>query len=266
MGINNDTKNWFLTVPIAHRGLYNNEMGIPENSLLAFKEAATLGYGIELDVHLSKDGVVMVYHDESLERLTGQKGNLCEKTLPELKSLRLLGTDQSLPTLQEVLDLVAGRVPLLIEIKNERNVLSQLEPAVFAILKKYTGPYAVISFAAASIAFFRHQSPNILRGQNIYPPMGTISGAPEKSFWQQFIPFIKDIMGSRPKFIVYDHEIIHPRVIQFLKAFFPLISYKVYDEQSYHQARLDAINVIFENIHPILEQNSKVLLDKNAKR
>ena len=99
----------------AHRGLHNDE--IPENSLAAFEAACEAGHGIELDIQLSKDGEVMVFHDYTLIRMTGKEGKVCDYTAAELKSTSLKGTDQTIPTFAEVLDLVNGRVPILVELK-----------------------------------------------------------------------------------------------------------------------------------------------------
>jgi len=103
-----------LICPYAHRGLHGG--GVPENSLAAFKKAVDSGHGIELDLQLSADGEVMVFHDYTLVRITGESGLLSERSAEELRSLRLSGTDEHIPTLREVLELVDGRVPLLVEI------------------------------------------------------------------------------------------------------------------------------------------------------
>jgi len=132
-----------LLCDYAHRGLHGN--GVPENSLEAFELASAGGFGIELDVQLSKDGEVMVFHDYTLIRMTGCDKKLCELTAEELKELNLAGTEQKIPTLREVLSLVDGRVPILVELKGE-NFDTSLCPKVAEILKDYSGRFCIESF------------------------------------------------------------------------------------------------------------------------
>ena len=136
-------KNTSLLCDYAHRGLHGG--GVPENSLEAFERACREGHGIELDVQLSRDGEVMVFHDYTLVRMTGVEKKLCELDADELCRLSLAGTEQRLPTFKEVLDLVAGRVPILVELKGE-NIDTALCPKVSDILKSYSGSYCIESF------------------------------------------------------------------------------------------------------------------------
>src|SRR4051812_45971454 len=108
---------WLARTPIAHRGLHAAREGRPENSIGAFAHSCALGFPAELDVRLTRDGEVVVFHDRTLKRLTGAAGRVEDRDAAELRALRLLGTRERLPLLREVLELVAGRVPLLIELK-----------------------------------------------------------------------------------------------------------------------------------------------------
>jgi glycerophosphoryl diester phosphodiesterase len=146
----------------AHRGLWGE--GVAENSLSAFRRATEAGYGIELDVQLSLDGEVMVFHDSSLKRVTGCDASVFEKTAHELSSLRLSGTADTVPTLREVLSLVDGRVPLLIEIKPHRAWQEVCERTA-AILDGYCGAYLVESFHPFAVAWFAKNRPQVVRGQ-----------------------------------------------------------------------------------------------------
>ena len=101
----------------AHRGLHDSRQGVPENSLSAFRLAVQAGYGAELDVHLSRDGRLVVMHDESLKRTAGVERNICDMTAQELDACRLEGTEEKIPYLEEVLPLFAGKTPLVVEIK-----------------------------------------------------------------------------------------------------------------------------------------------------
>lgn len=132
-----------LLCDYAHRGLHGN--GVPENSLSAFELACRAGYGIELDIQLSKDGEVMVFHDGALKRMTGVDKDLCELTAAELSELRLAGTEHKIPTLREVLALVDGRVPLLVELKGG-TLDTTLCGKAYEILKDYKGSFCLESF------------------------------------------------------------------------------------------------------------------------
>ena len=136
---------WLLRTPIAHRGLHAAHDGRPENSLAAFAHACALGFPAELDVRLTRDGQVVVFHDRSLRRLTRAAGRVEERDAAEIRALRLLGTGERVPLLREVLELVDGRVPLLVELKSSP-LWPALEPAVIAALDGYRGEVAIQSF------------------------------------------------------------------------------------------------------------------------
>jgi len=151
--------------PIAHRGLWSPK-GAPENSLAAFDAACDAGYGIELDVQLSSDGEVIVFHDHHLARMAGAAAKLGEKTAAELSALRLNGTSEPIPTLRQVLDLVAGRQLILIEIKSRAGEEGPLDQAVAAVIEGYAGPLAIIGFNAYSHGWWADHHPGVLRGLN----------------------------------------------------------------------------------------------------
>lgn len=148
---------------IAHRGVHN-EKDIIENSLEAFKEAVNKNYIIELDVHFLKDGEVVVFHDDNIERMTGINKNLKDCTYDEIRNTKLLNKNTYIPKFSDVLKLVDGKVPILIELKND-NKVGLLESSLMQILKKYNGKYAVQSFNPLSIMWFKNNYPNIIRGQ-----------------------------------------------------------------------------------------------------
>ena len=158
----------FLARPIAHRGYHDSSLGRIENSRSAFAAAVHRGYGIELDLQLSSDGVAMVFHDETLYRLTGKHGPLNAWTAAELGALRLTGSADTIPTLAQVLAQVAGRVPLLIEIKDQSLTMSPtdgaLEAAAVADLAGYGGPVALMSFNPDCVAHVARLAPHLPRG------------------------------------------------------------------------------------------------------
>ncbi|MBQ8604176.1 MAG: glycerophosphodiester phosphodiesterase [Oscillospiraceae bacterium] len=184
----------------AHRGYFDNENGIPENSLLSFEKAVEKGFGIELDVQLSSDGVAMVFHDADLERVCGVKGKIWEYTADELQSMRLFGTEHTIPTLAQALELIDGRVPLLVEYKMDR-----VDTAVCAVgqalLDEYRGAYCVQSFDPRALIWYRQNAPQTVRGQLA------------QEFWKEekyagkplytALSFMVGNVATRPDFISY---------------------------------------------------------------
>ena len=154
-----------LLCEYAHRGLHKgNKAGTPpENSLEAFELACQAGYGIELDVQLSRDGVVMVFHDSTLIRMTGKEGKVCDYTAEELGKITLADSNQTIPTFREVLALIDGRVPLLVELKGE-SFDKSLCPKVAEILKEYKGDYCLESFNPLLIGEMKKHLPESYRG------------------------------------------------------------------------------------------------------
>ncbi|MBR1560472.1 MAG: glycerophosphodiester phosphodiesterase [Clostridia bacterium] len=153
----------------AHRGLHDIENGVVENTLPAFEAACESGYGMELDIQFTRDFEVVVFHDDTLKRLTGDPRRVSACTLAELKGMRLMGVEGAvIPTLRETLDLVDGRTPLLIELKSGRNN-PRLCRALMERLQGYEGEYLVESFNPLIVAWFRRNAPQVVRGQLVCP-------------------------------------------------------------------------------------------------
>ena len=147
----------------AHRGLHGN--GVPENSMEAFQRAKQAGYGVELDVHLLKDGQLAVIHDASLRRTTGQDGYIEDLTAEDLPAYFLESSQQTIPLLSQVLDLYRGEAPLIVELKCERNNYAQLCQTVCQLLDDYHGAYCLESFDPRCIYWLRKNRPDLIRGQ-----------------------------------------------------------------------------------------------------
>jgi len=156
---NMQCKEWIWSKPIAHRGLHDERY--PENSLPAFDAAACAGISIELDVQLSKDGQAVVMHDDNLARMTGANLDIEKSTVAQIKAQRLRKTEYTVPTFEEVLKLINGRVPILVEVKKHRK---RLEQTVYDQLKAYPGEYAIQSFNPMVIRWFRKTDPSIVCG------------------------------------------------------------------------------------------------------
>ncbi len=159
-----EQKKPFYKRNFAHRGLYAQDQSVPENSMAAFRAAVAAGYGIELDIRLSKDGQVVVFHDDTLQRVCGADGRVDDYTLEELRGFALYGSDQHIPLFTEVLTLVDGRVPLIIELKNGP-WNTQLCEKAWAILLQYTGAFCVESFDPRIVAWWKKHARQVLRGQ-----------------------------------------------------------------------------------------------------
>lgn len=149
----------------AHRGLHNMQRGVPENSLLAFRYAVSGGFGVEMDVRLSRDRVPVVIHDGHLQRLCGVEGFVERSTVEQLQKLRLLGTKETIPTLEDALAAVKGRVPVLLELKSYKNNVRDLCLKTTQLLERYPGEAAVISFDPRVLRWMRRNEPFLLRGQ-----------------------------------------------------------------------------------------------------
>lgn len=193
-----------LLTDYAHRGLHGGD--IPENSLAAFRLAAECGYGIELDLQLSRDGEVMVFHDYTLDRMTGSDGILTALTAAELSGMQLLSadgapTEQRIPTLRQVLETVGGRVPLLIELKGE-STDTALCPAADAILRDYPGDYCVESFNPMLLYWYQKHRPDVMRGQ-LYTDVFREKGRTPLNF---LLSCMALNVLSRPHFIAYDRK------------------------------------------------------------
>lgn len=158
----------FLKSPLAHRGLHDASQGVMENTRDAFSGAISAGYGIEFDVQLSADGHAMVFHDEWLFRLTGQDGRVNQRTAMELAQIRVGSGRNTIETLADILALIAGQVPVLIEIKDQSLTLTEtdgvLERAVAIAVTDYVGPVAVMSFNPHAMDHFKQHAPEVSRG------------------------------------------------------------------------------------------------------
>ena len=152
----------------AHRGLHSRDKSVPENSLEAFRLAAEAGYGAELDVQLTKDGQVVVFHDDTLDRVCGVHGRVDEFSFEELQTMGLCGTAHRIPLFSQVLDTVAGRGPLIVELKTGRRN-RELCKKTYALLQGYRGEACIESFDPRIVAWFRFHARDLVRGQLAAP-------------------------------------------------------------------------------------------------
>jgi len=237
---------WLTDRPIAHRGLHDGA-AVPENSMAAFDAAIAASVPIELDVHLLADGKLAVFHDESLERLTDATGRMEETTSDDIKHLRLLGTDQRIPLLEEVLNRVGQAVPILIDTK-DRRIGGKLEAALFRVLDASPCTYAIESFNPFSLRWFKRHAPHVARGQL----SGDFRDA-EAPYHQKFLlkryylNFLSD-----PDFLAYDLRCLPNRFVERERdrRGIPLLAWTVRTNEELTRAKQLADNVIFEEIRP----------------
>ncbi|WP_101340093.1 glycerophosphodiester phosphodiesterase family protein [Cereibacter azotoformans] len=241
----------FLRRPIAHRALHDPVAGRPENSLEAVRAAIEAGYGIEIDLQLSADGVPMVFHDEHLDRLTAETGPLSARTAAELGRIPLRHGGGTIPTLTEVLGLVAGQVPLLIEIKDQDGALGPavgaLEAATAAALEGYAGPAAVMSFNPHSVAEMARLAPALPRGlvTSSYDPADWAPVPPETCAQLRAIPDYERVEAS---FISHEAaDLARPRVAELKAEGAAILCWTIRSPRAEAEARRIAANVTFEH-------------------
>lgn len=240
----------FLERPIAHRGLHDVQQGRPENSREAIEAAIELGYGIEIDIQPSKEGVPMVFHDYDMARLTGVQGAIATTQMTKLSARPLVGGASGVPTLAEVLALVRGRVPLLIEIKDQDGQMGpnvgDLEREVAHALSNYAGRAALMSFNPNSVEKFKKLCPHI--------PRGLVTSAYLAADWP-LLPYdvrarlktIEDFGQVGASFISHDRTDLHNPAVAALKANgVPILTWTIRSQLQEEEARMIVDNITFE--------------------
>ncbi len=235
---------WLDKYPIAHRGYYDETH--PENSLAAFEEAVKHNYAIELDLQLSKDLQLVVFHDDDLARMCQVEGGVKDYTYQQLQTFKLAKTNHSMPLFADVLKLVKGRVPLVIELKSIKEMNALLCPKVYQMLQDYQGDYVIQSFNPFLVKYFKIHHPEILRGQLVCDMVDS-----------NFNKIIKVALArlwlnifSKPDFINSHFTYLPPKLLRFKKRGGQTICYTARNEQEYRQAFKDFDNVIFEQFEP----------------
>ncbi|MBT8411534.1 MAG: phosphodiesterase [Octadecabacter sp.] len=238
----------FLTRPLAHRALHGGD--VAENSVGAIKGAIAAGYGIEVDIQPSSDGVPMIFHDYDMKRLTGATGPIAKRSAAELGAIALTGGGGFIPTLAQVLDVVAGQVPLLIEIKDQDGALGPavgpLEQAVCAVLAGYTGAVALMSFNPHSVAACAAHAPDISRGLTTCPyPADDWPTVPEAT--RAALRPIPDYDRTGACFISHQRDdLASPHVAALKARGVPVLCWTVRSSQQEAEARKVADNITFE--------------------
>lgn len=240
----------FLRLPLAHRALHSRGDRRPENSPAAIRAAVAAGYGIEIDVQGTRDGRAVVFHDEWLERLTDATGLVKDHTAANLGQIVLRDADDTIPTLEQVLDMVAGRVPLLIEIKDQTDRMvetdARLETAVARALNGYNGPVAVMSFNPHAVANMARLAPHIPRGitTSAYDPAGWAPLLPERC---DALRAIADYDRVGACFISHEAaDLARPRVAELKAQGATILTWTIRSPREEGKARRFADNITFE--------------------
>ncbi len=240
----------FLARPIAHRALHDRKAGRVENSVKSIKAAIDAGYGIEMDLQLSADGHAMVFHDDDLDRLTGATGPVRHQKRADLEQIALTDDDGMIPSLEEVLELVAGQVPLLIEIKDQDGAMGTdigpLEEATANALNGYQGDVALMSFSPHSVAKLAEIAPDI--------PRGLVTSSYMAEFWPEVPDDVRDVLRDIPDYdrtgsCFISHEatdLRRPRVTELKDQGATILCWTIRSAQAEAAAREIVHNVTFE--------------------
>lgn len=244
---------WLRDVPLAHRGLHGE--GRPENSLAAFEAARAAGVGVELDVWCAADGVAVVTHDAGLRRVTGDRRRVGAVTSGELTALRLVGSDQRLPTLAQAMD-VLGDTPTMVEIKNPGVRPGATEPAVVRAMQGRPGPWCIASFNPRTVAWFARNAPEVVRVQTA----GPLEDIPMPPPIRWSLRTLRWNGVSRPHAVSYDvRGVDHPAVQRLRREGTTILTWTVRTHADLARARDHADNMIFE--HPITPLEATALSD-----
>ena len=220
----------FLKRPIAHRGLHNNK-DVIENTIESFELAIKNNFLIELDIVLSKDGEVMVFHDYNLNRLVGSNKLINQCNANELRNIKLLGTNSGISSIEEVLYRVNGKVPILIEIKESFH--PNIEERLYEIIRSYEGEIAIQSFDKKSIKWFKNNAP--------FYKLGLISNNPELT--------VDEISKLGVDFLAFDINILDSDIVKNLKHLkIHILTWTVDTLEKYKKSQKLADNCIFEKI------------------
>lgn len=243
--------NFNQKIYIAHRGFFNNK-DIPENSLLAFQKAINYNYGIELDVHITKDNQIVVHHDDTLERICNTDKKISEITYKELNNYKLLETNEKIPLLTETLKLINGKVPLIIEIKADYIKYKKICIKVAKIIEKYNGFVLIESFHPLVLNWFKHNKPEIIRGQLA---MNYYHFANVKTFIPGFI--LTNLLTnflSKPDFISYNYKDFNNFSLKLCKKIFKtsLAAWTIKSEKDLNLLKENCNIFIFEGFKPTL--------------
>ena len=230
----------------AHRGLFDNEGTVPENSMAAFQKAVDAGYGIEMDIQLSKDDQMVVFHDDTLQRMCGMEGHVWDYTLEELQRMKLKDSKETIPSFSDVLKMVNGRVPLIVEYKMDRPLIKNCVLGD-RLLRAYEGVYCIESFHPLALMWYRAHRPEVVRGQL----SGNLWKSGEKLAYNLaglFVAWLLTNVVSRPDFIAYDHKYAGNLSRRLCRGMGALsVAYTIKSQEQYEKAKDEFDLFIFDS-------------------
>lgn len=235
---------WLTDTYVAHRGLFNN-VDIPENSVVAFEKATANGFGIETDVQMSSDGILVVFHDDNLKRMTGCDAKLCDLTFEQLRRLTLLNTNCTIPTFEEFLQAANG-ANLVVEIKKHQHI-GEVERKVCEALANYKGNYCIESFDPRIVRWFKMHAPHVIRGQLACK----FDGCKRLSAERLFCAKLKLCKWNGSQFIAYDvNGVRNNAAVEKWAKKVPVICWTVNSQKQYDEMHDCFDNMIFDSFMP----------------
>lgn len=238
----------FMNTYFAHRGLHDNASDAPENSMAAFRKAIRAGYGIELDVQLSKDGIPVVFHDFTLKRACGREGKVYDYTWEELQEMTLFNSTETIPRLEQVLGMIKGKVPLIVELKVEWMDISVCAVAD-KLLREYKGQYCVESFNPLALSWYRRYHNEVVRGQ-LAEQFIKRRGYKGGLYW-----LLQNLLlnwVTKPDFVAYNHEdadVLSRRICRKLYGNMA-VAWTIQSEQELEEAKNEFDAFIFDSFVP----------------
>lgn len=232
-------------VHYAHRGLHDNHSDAPENSMKAFQKAVDAGYGIEMDIQLTKDKIPVVFHDETLDRMCGVEGKVWEFTFEELQKLTLAESGEKIPKFEDVLALVSGKVPLIVEYKLDVPSTEVCEIAD-PMLQAYNGVYCIESFHPFAVKWYRDHRPDVIRGQ-LSQDFSKVEKYKGKFIYWMLGNLLTNVL-TRPDFIAYNHKDadMFSRKVCSLMGALP-VAYTIKSQEEYEKAKKQFELFIFDS-------------------
>ncbi len=238
------TNCWLTNKYIAHRGLFDNKT-MPENSLAAFENAVLHGFAIELDVQMTADGELIVFHDYTLERMTNGSGEIEKLRWDEIKDLSLLGTNCKIPTLQQTLDTIDGKTEILLEIKSHASI-GALEQKVADTLANYNGTVAIESFNPIIIRWFKKHYPQYMRGHL----SSNMKEAPIKPLQKFLLQNLLLCGWSGSQFVAYNVDYLPNKRVTKLGRKMPILAWTIKSQEQHQQTKQHYDNIIFDSFVP----------------
>lgn len=230
----------------AHRGLFDNESDAPENSMKAFQRAVMAGYGIEMDVQLTKDEQLIVFHDATLKRMCGVDGAVGDYTWEELSKMQLKGSAEKIPLFAEVLRMVDGKVPLIVEYKMYRPGTKVCELGN-NLLSRYEGVYCIESFHPRALMWYRKHCPKVVRGQ-LSGNLAATTKDWKKKILYTFGTYLLNNVFTRPDFVAYDERYVHNFSRKLCNSLGAIsVAYTIRNVQRYEEVKSEFDLFIFDS-------------------